>query len=118
MIGSLIVHFVLGITCNPDKATGNLCLWPTNLNSTLQVMVDDSGQLVRSLDGVPNLRDAYRAKERVRMFGELVWEARKVRPEGRWLRWLQGLLGLTQVPCLPYASTVHTHLKSVCCTHR
>ena len=44
----------------------------------LQVMIDDSGKLVRNTSEVPPLREAYRSKERLRDFGELVWTARKV----------------------------------------
>jgi hypothetical protein len=45
-------------------------LWP-------QVIIDDKGELVQSLSEILPLRDSYRAKEWLRLFGEVAWEAHK-----------------------------------------
>jgi hypothetical protein len=43
------------------------------------LIIDEKDQLVRSALDVAPLRETWRAKERFRMFGELVWDARKHR---------------------------------------
>ena len=43
-----------------------------------QVILDANGNLVRSASEAHASRDAHKAKDRLRTFGELVWEARKV----------------------------------------
>ena len=44
--------------------------------SDVQAIVDEDGQLVHSISKVRHLRDVVRHKERVRVFGELVWKKR------------------------------------------
>jgi hypothetical protein len=45
------------------------------------LIIDEKDQLVRSALDVAPLREMLKAKERFRMFGELVWDARKNRYE-------------------------------------
>ena len=47
-----------------------------------QVIVDEDGKLVQSISKVRHLRDTARHKDRIRVFGELVWKERPLERNG------------------------------------